>query len=129
MNRHFKILAVLYVLFGLSNIGAAMLVRFLMEFAAYSDSILMTSSKALLLGPDLVLRSIPIWAVTTIIPLFLGVPAIIGGIGIYFGKNWARLLLLVVGTLALIDFPLGTALGVYTIWALLQPETKLQPTT
>jgi len=38
-------------------------------------------------------------------------------------KSWARPLGLAVGFLALLRFPLGTALGIYTIWVLL-PESS-----
>jgi len=41
--------------------------------------------------------------------------------GLYERKQWARPLGLVIGVLALIRFPLGTALGIYTLWVLL-PE-------
>jgi hypothetical protein len=43
--------------------------------------------------------------------------------GLYERKAWARVLGLVLGFLALIRFPLGTALGIYTLWVLL-PETS-----
>jgi hypothetical protein len=42
---------------------------------------------------------------------------------LYEFKPWARILGLVVGFLALLRFPLGTALGAYTIWVLL-PESS-----
>lgn len=41
--------------------------------------------------------------------------------GLYERKLWARPLGLAIGFLALIRFPLGTALGIYTLWVLL-PE-------
>jgi Predicted membrane protein (DUF2127) len=43
--------------------------------------------------------------------------------GLYERKVWARPLGLVIGFLALVRFPLGTALGAYTIWVLL-PEVS-----
>ena len=128
MDRHFKLLAVFHVLFGLSVIGISILITFLLGLARITDSVSMPYCRAFLFGPDLVLRSIPIWVLTSVMPIFVGLPAIIGGIGIYFRKNWARMVLIFVGAVALIDFPLGTALGIYTLWVLLQPETKLQVT-
>jgi hypothetical protein len=55
--------------------------------------------------------------------LVLSVPGIIGGIWLLKRRPWARILVLIVGALGLIDFPLGTALGVYTLWALVHDET------
>ena len=128
MVRHLKILAVLHILFGLSVIGIAMLMTFFLGLARISDSVAMPYCRAFLFGPDLILSSIPIWIITSVMPIFVGIPAIIGGIGIYLQKNWARMILIFVGAVALIDFPLGTALGIYTLWVLLQPEAKLQIT-
>ena len=43
--------------------------------------------------------------------------------GLFERQPWARVLGLVIGFLALLRFPLGTALGIYTIWVLL-PENS-----
>lgn len=50
----------------------------------------------------------------------LSAPGIVAGWGLLKRKSWARLLALVIGFLNLMNFPLGTILGVYAIWALLQ---------
>lgn len=54
--------------------------------------------------------------------IVLSVPGIIGGVWLLKRKEWARILTLIVGALGLVDIPLGTALGVYTIWVLIQDE-------
>jgi hypothetical protein len=51
----------------------------------------------------------------------LGIPGVIAGYGLLTRKPWARILTLVVGILGLMNFPLGTAIGVYTFWVLTQP--------
>lgn len=51
------------------------------------------------------------------------VPAIIGGIGLLRRKPWRRYLVLVLSVLDLFNIPLGTAVGIYCIWALTQEET------
>ncbi len=43
--------------------------------------------------------------------------------GLFERERWARMLGLVLGFLALVRFPLGTALGIYTLWVLL-PESS-----
>ena len=50
-----------------------------------------------------------------------GVVHLILAWGLYERKMWARPLGLVIGFLASVRFPLGTALGIYTLWVLL-PE-------
>jgi hypothetical protein len=61
-----------------------------------------------------------------VIALIGGLPRIIGGWGLLAKQHWARIVVLIVGILNLLHFPLGTALGIYTLWVLLQPES---PTT
>lgn len=54
--------------------------------------------------------------------IVLSVPGIIGAIGLLQRKEWGRIMTIVVGALSLMDIPMGTALGVYTFWALMQDE-------
>ncbi len=49
-------------------------------------------------------------------------PGIIAGIGLFRRKEWARILTLIISVLHIVNFPLGTAVGVYCIWAMIQPE-------
>ena len=52
----------------------------------------------------------------------LALPGLVAGVGLLAGKSWARVLALVVGFLGLANFPLGTAIGVYAFWVLLQQD-------
>jgi len=54
--------------------------------------------------------------------MVLSIPGIIAGIGLFKRKEWARILALIISVLDLFNFPFGTAVGVYSIWALVQPE-------
>lgn len=59
----------------------------------------------------------------------LSIPGFLGGVGILKRRRYARILLLVLGTINLVSFPaLGTILGVYTIWVLHKHES-LNPIT
>jgi hypothetical protein len=55
--------------------------------------------------------------------LVLSVPGIIGGIGLFKRKEWARILLLILSAIELLNIPFGTALGIYSIWVLVQENT------
>jgi len=60
----------------------------------------------------------------TAVGIFLLVKAGLGiaaGWGLLQREHWARILTIVLGFIALIHIPLGTALGIYTIWVLLGP--------
>ena len=48
----------------------------------------------------------------------------IAGWGLLRHEPWARVVTLVLAFLALLNFPLGTALGIYTLWALLPGQSQ-----
>ncbi len=59
------------------------------------------------------------------IAAFLLIKAIVGfatGWGLLQREAWARTAALVLGFIALLNIPFGTALGIYTIWVLLPAE-------
>jgi hypothetical protein len=64
--------------------------------------------------------------VIMVVILILSIPGIIAGIGLLKRKEWARILTLILSVLDLVNFPLGTAVGAYSIWALVQPEVVEQ---
>ncbi len=57
----------------------------------------------------------------------VGLPGVISGWALYSGRAWAWPIVLVLGFLNLPNIPFGTAVGIYTIWALLS-ERKAAPT-
>lgn len=52
----------------------------------------------------------------------LSIPGFIAGFGLLKHKEWARILTLILSVLDLFNFPIGTAVGVYSIWALSNVE-------
>jgi hypothetical protein len=61
--------------------------------------------------------------VLAIVFIIISVPGILAGMGLYKRKEWARILTLVLSIVEIFSFPFGTAIGIYSIWALIQPET------
>jgi hypothetical protein len=55
--------------------------------------------------------------------IVISIPGILAGLGLYKRQEWARILTLVISIIQLFSFPFGTAIGIYSIWALVQPET------
>jgi glucose uptake protein GlcU len=39
-------------------------------------------------------------------------------------EEWARVFALVIGFIALLSVPIGTALGIYTLWVLLPAQSE-----
>jgi len=112
MEKHVTVLGVLYIAFSALGILAAIIVF----TAVVGGGLISGDSEAMtitaIVGPTIAFFLILVSA-----------PGIIGGIGLLKRRNWARILVLVLGFLNLINIPFGTALGVYTIWALLKDET------
>ncbi len=63
----------------------------------------------------------------TVVGIFIVAKAAVGfltGWGLIQREPWARTLALILGFLALIQIPFGTALGVYTLWVLLPADSE-----
>src|SRR3954451_7909011 len=56
--------------------------------------------------------------------IVLSLPGMLAGIGLLKFRPWARVVAIVVGVLHILSFPLGTLLGIYTLWVLLNVETE-----
>jgi hypothetical protein len=118
MHTHVKIVAVLYMAFGALNLLAALLFGFAMGLAG---TIVGMSG-----DPDAAM-ALPIIGITgTALVLFLlllALPMIVTGVGLLRHREWARIVGIVIAALAVFHFPIGTAIGVYGLWTLLNGET------
>jgi hypothetical protein len=60
------------------------------------------------------------------LPLFVGVISLlglIGGIALLAFKGWGRIITIIVSALGCFNIPIGTLIGVYSIWVLMQDDT------
>ena len=121
MSQHFTILGVLFLCLGLIGLAGAVLVLavFSLVSAAVGCVALQESDLPFLAafipaGIGLLVGAI--LALTTL-------PNLVAAYAILAGRSWARLATLVVGVLNLPGFPLGTAVGIYAIWAFVQEES------
>jgi hypothetical protein len=57
----------------------------------------------------------------------LALPGILGGWALFAGRSWGRPFVMVLGVIQLINIPFGTALGIYTLWALLREPPPQTP--
>jgi hypothetical protein len=55
---------------------------------------------------------------------FFGILHLVLAWGLFERQPWARALGLILGVLALVRFPLGTALGIYTLWVLAPEQSS-----
>jgi zinc-ribbon domain len=66
----------------------------------------------------------PLLSVVGILVLAKGVASFLAGIGLLQRQPWARVLTIVMGFISLLQVPLGTALGIYTLWVLLSANAE-----
>ena len=120
METHVKILAVLKIVFGsLTAIAGLVLFALFGGLAGLVGATAHHQREALVAIPILG----GIGAILLVILLALAIPGIVAGIGLLYFKPWARILTIVLCALSLLNFPFGTALGVYGLWVLLSSET------
>lgn len=120
MRDHVRILAVLNIVMG--SLGLLLGICFLLFFGGLG----VFASVAGKNDPDAFMAIPVMGAVGGIIFVALFVfaaPQIIGGIGLLKGQGWARILMIVVSALGLLSVPIGTAMGIYGLWVLLNEET------
>ncbi len=113
MEKHVTILGALYIAFSILGI----------IFAAVFFIVLVGSG--MISGDPDAMAILSI--VGTVFSLFCAItalPGIIGGFGLLKRKNWARILIIILGCLNLLNIPFGTCFGAYTLWVLLQKDTE-----
>jgi hypothetical protein len=122
MESHKRVLAILYIVSGILNIllfiGLSFLFNFILGMAMHEVS---EDERWVLEFVNGFVRFLPI-----IMIVLFGIPSVIAGVGLLNGHRWALVLALVVGCFKLLNFPLGTALGVYTIWVYLEDQKQIK---
>lgn len=74
-------------------------------------------------GPPWIEALLPLIAVVATVTAFF---AFLVGIGLLTRKPWARMVGIVVAVLALLKFPFGTVLGIYTLWVLVPSQSAME---
>ena len=113
MQKHISILGALYIAFGALGVLVALIV-----FVAMAGGGLLSGDT----GAFALTSSIGFMVALFIV--LISAPGIIGGFGLLKRKSWARLLVLILGCLNLVNIPFGTILGIYTLWVLTKTEAQ-----
>jgi hypothetical protein len=113
MEKHINLISILWIVLGcLTFFGGLIAFAILFGISFIPD-----------IGYEapIILRTV---AIGVVIFLFiLSIPKIIAGIGLMKKKEWGRILTLIVAFLSILNFPLGTALAIYTFVILVKDET------
>ena len=116
MEKHVKTLGVLWIAKGILGLFVGVIVFVVLVGVGFFAST--TSGEEVLT----ILSIIAIIAASVIV--ILSLPSILAGIGILKKRQWGRILGIIVAALNLVDVPLGTALGIYSFWVLLNDEAQ-----
>jgi hypothetical protein len=111
MSTHVKIIGWLHIIFGLFGILTAL--------ALFGGGILGGAFAGSLKG------MVGMGLIGTFVGVMVAVialPGLIAGYGLLKYYDWARILMIVIAVLELIQYPNGTVLGIYTLWALLSAD-------
>jgi len=115
MEKHINIVAALQIGFSILGLIIGILIFTILYFVG--DFVDETEAQAVLTI---------IANILMVVIVILSIPGIIAGIGLLKRKEWARILTLILSVIDLINFPVGTAVGAYSIWAMVQPEVVEQ---
>jgi hypothetical protein len=66
------------------------------------------------------------WPLIMVVTIFAAGLALCAGFGLLNRRPWGRVVAIIAAVLALLKFPLGTALGIYTLWVLAPGASGLE---
>ena len=113
MDTHIKVVGWLWIVSGVLGLLGGLCAGFFIAsggiMSGEQEALLATSLVSLCVGGG----------------IFLGaVLNIIAGWGVLRYENWGRILVIILAILNLLAFPIGTALGIYTLWAMFNDESR-----
>lgn len=125
MRDHIKILGILNIVWSSISIAIGLIV--LLAFGGMAGFIAAagftsrdSTNSSLVVAPFMAIVGVFIVLMICVVSL----PALIAGIGLIKFKPWSRVLGIIMSILHLFSIPVGTALGVYGLWVLFQPEAR-----
>ncbi len=118
METHIKVLGILNIILG--AFGLVVALGLLLMFGGIAGIVSTTGD------PDAEI-AVPILGaiggLIFVIVLVVSVLVIIAGWGILNYREWGRILGIVVAVIELVNVPIGTAIGIYGLWVLLNSQT------
>lgn len=120
MESHVKAVAILHIVLG--GLGALAAVIILTIFGGIAGIVGATAPRGDAVAAVPILGVIG--GVLSILVLLLSLPAVIAGFGLLSFQPWARILTIVLSALNLLNVPIGTALGAYSLWVMLNTATE-----
>jgi hypothetical protein len=117
MATHIKVLGIIHIVFGVFGLALAFLV--LVLFGGIAGLVGVSGEEGAFVAAPVVGI---IGTLLFLVMAGLSLPGIVAGVGLLGFRPWARILAIIVSAVHLLNVPLGTLLGVYGLWALLNSE-------
>ena len=114
MESHVKAVGIIHIAFSALGIILALVIFSVLNIVAKIPDV-----------DEEAIRVLQILGV--VLPWFFivfSLPGIIGGIGLLKLQGWAKIIILIISFLGLLNFPIGTAIGIYSIWVLFDKRTE-----
>jgi len=112
MEKHLTLVAALNIGFGALGVLIATVV-----FIAVAGGGMLSGD------PEAITITLLVATAISAFIFIVSLPEIIGGIGLLMRKRWARILVLIIACINLLEVPFGTLVGIYSIWVLINEET------
>jgi len=113
MKKHITLVAAFQIGFSTIGLVGATILFFVFSFAGSFVEDVDTAGH--------VLRFIGTFLPAMI--LLTSLLGLLGGIGLLSFQRWARILVMVIAAIGCFAFPIGTIIGVYTLWVLMQDDS------
>ena len=115
MAQHIRIVAILHIIMGVLGLLASL--AFFLGGAGFAAALSNEDRDA----------ALAMGTCGTVVAVIIGIvslPSIIAGVGLQKRKSWARVLTIILSVINLLNFPIGTAIGGYSLWALLNDQSR-----
>ena len=113
MKKHVTLVAAFQIGFSTIGIIGAAILYFVFSFAgSFVHDVDVANT---------VMRFIGTFLPTMI--LLTSILGLLGGIGLLSFQRWARIVVMVIAAIGCFAFPIGTIIGVYSLWVLMQDES------
>jgi len=113
MKKHVTLVAAFHIGFSAIGLLGAAIMFFIFSFAgSFVNDVDVAETVLKFIG--------------TFIPTMMMLTSLLGlvaGVGLLSFQRWSRILAMIISGVGCLFFPIGTAIGVYSLWVLMQNET------